>query len=243
MRLFFIIRIIFREDVKLYPYWSGVSSYSLGQLYRKPHVQYTAPVRFFLEQTPSTNFYRSKNEVDFLSMNRLLWMEHVNWTRMTITSIIFNLPDLSFVQERLLRNATDLGNCLRPFYGDEKANRYAHLIHDHLVIAAELVTAAVKGDTQTAATKEKEWYQNADEISTFLSSINPYLHYSAIQKMFYSHLALTKTEAVSMIQKKYKEDITVFDQVVMEVLQMSDMIAEGIIRQFHTTFNSGFFMF
>ena len=67
----------------------------------------------------------SKAESDYLAMNRLLWMEHVNWTRMTIISIVFQLPDLPFVQQRLLQNATDLGNCLRPFYGDQIADHYA----------------------------------------------------------------------------------------------------------------------
>jgi len=75
---------------------------------------------------------------------------------MTIISIVFGLPDLPFVQERLLQNATDLGNCLRPFYGDQIADRYAELIKEHLLIAAQLVTAAAKGDTATADAKEKE---------------------------------------------------------------------------------------
>ena len=43
------------------------------------------------------------------------------------------------------------------------------------MLAAELVTAAVKGDTKTAMEKEKQWYRNADDIAVFLSSINPYL--------------------------------------------------------------------
>lgn len=207
-------------------------------MYRQPHTQYTAPVRFFLQQPPSIhdNRCKSKAEVDFINMNRLLWMEHVNWTRMVITSIVFNLPDVQFVEERLLRNATDLGNCLRPFYGDQIADRYTSLIHDHLTLAAELVTAAAKGDTVTAATKEKEWYKNADDIALFLSSINPYLSESEVKKMFYTHLDLTKQEAVYMIQKKYKEDIAVFDQIVMEALQMSDMIAEAIVKQFYPYF-------
>ncbi|GGA23702.1 hypothetical protein GCM10011384_11650 [Psychrobacillus lasiicapitis] len=174
----------------------------------------------------------SKAAVDFESMNRLLWLEHVNWTRMTITSIVFNLPDLSSVQARLLQNATDLGNCIRPFYGDRLADRYAELIKEHLVLAAELVTAAVKGDSKKAEEKEKEWYRNADDIAIFLSSINPYLTKEEVQKMFYMHLALTKKEAVFMIQKKYEEDIKVFDQIEAEALEMSDMISHAIIRQF-----------
>ncbi len=222
----------------MYPYSSGFNSYSIGQLYRQPHSQYTASIRYFLEQPPSINDYRCKTkaECDFISMNRLLWMEHVNWTRMAITSIVFNLPDVQFVEARLLRNATDLGNCLRPFYGDQIADRYASLIHDHLLIAAQLVSAAAKSDTATAAAKEKAWYQNADEISLFLSRINPYLSEAEVKKMFYTHLDLTKQEAVTMIQKKYKEDIEIFDQIVMEALLMSDMIAEAIVKQFSPYF-------
>jgi valyl-tRNA synthetase len=165
-------------------------------------------------------------------MNRLLWEEHVNWTRMTITSIVFNLPDLKYVQERLLRNATDMGNCLRPFYGDRLADRYAELIKEHLVLAAELVTAAAKGDEKGAAEKEREWYRNADDIAQFLSSINPYLDKEVIRSMFYTHLALTKFEAVSMIEKKYKEDVAVFDKIEAEALEMADAISDGIIKQF-----------
>lgn len=207
-------------------------------MYTLPPTQYTAPIRHFLNQQPSANDSRciSKAESDFMAMNRLLWMEHVNWTRMTIISIVFGLPDLPFVQERLLRNATDLGNCLRPFYGDQIADHYAELIKEHLILAAELVTAAVKGDSATAEAKEKEWYRNADDISVFLSSINPCLRKEDVQKMFYTHLALTKDEAVTMIQKNYQKDIEIFDEIEAEALAMSDMIASAIVMQFYYRF-------
>lgn len=217
-----------RRSEALYPYSNG---FSLSQLYHAPYTQYTAPIRHFLQ----SNDYRrciSKGEADFMAMNRLLWMEHVNWTRMTIISIVFNLPDLPFVQQRLLRNATDLGNCLRPFYGDSVADRYAALIKEHLVIAAQLVTAAAKGDATTAEAKEREWYRNADDIAFFLHTINPYLSREAVQKMFYTHLALTKNEAVTMIQKDYQADVEVFDEIEAEALAMSDMIASTIVMQF-----------
>ena len=223
----------------MYPYYTNdYFAYPLSASYPQPYSQYTAPLRHFLTQQPSYLDQRciSKAESDYLAMNRLLWMEHVNWTRMTIISIVFQLPDLPFVQQRLLQNATDLGNCLRPFYGDQIADHYAKLIQEHLVIAAELVTAAVKGDTNTVNAKEKEWYKNADEIVLFLSNINPYLTKEALQKMFYKHLELTKNEAVTMIQKNYKADVEVFDEIEAQVLAMSDMIASAIIMQFFDRF-------
>lgn len=223
----------------MYPYYTNrFFPYPLNVSYAQPYSQYTAPLRHFLTQ--QQNYYDqrciSKTESDYLAMNRLLWMEHVNWTRMTIISIVFQLPDLPFVQQRLLQNATDLGNCLRPFYGDRVADHYAELIKAHLVIAAELVTAAVKGDTNTANTKEKEWYKNADDIVLFLTTINPYLRKDALQEMFYKHLELTKKEAVTMIQKDYKTDVKVFDEIEAEALAMSDMIASAIVMQFFERF-------
>lgn len=223
----------------MYPYYiNGFFASPLSTFYKQPYSQYTAPLRHFLTQQhpPIDQRCISKTEADYLAMNRLLWMEHVNWTRMTIISIVFQLPDLSFVQQRLLQNATDLGNCLRPFYGDQIADHYAKLIQQHLVIAAELVTAAVKSDTNTVDIKEKEWYKNADDIVLFLSKINPYLSKEALQKMFYKHLELTKKEAVTMIQKNYKADVEVFDEIEAEALAMSDMIASAIVMQFFNRF-------
>ena len=39
-----------------------------------------------------------------------------------------------------------------------------------------------------------------------------------------------------MIQKKYKEDIATFDQIVMEVLMMSDMFTNAVVMQFYQYF-------
>ena len=105
---------------------------------------------------------------------RLVWEQHVYWTRLTIISLAINLPDVSFTTARLLRNATYMGNLLKPFYGDRIAARLSNLIRKHLVIAVELVKAAKAGN-QKAAAAERRWYANGEEISDFLSTINPYI--------------------------------------------------------------------
>jgi len=174
----------------------------------------------------------SKAQVELWNKNRLLWQQHVTWTRMAITAIVFKVPDLKFVLARLLRNATDMGNSLKPYYGEQIGNIYSNLISEHLMIAADLVTAAVNGETEKAAPKEKEWYRNADKIAEFLNQINPYIDKEAFRKMLYSHLALTKLEAVCMIQKNFELEVQVFDQIEAEALMMADMISDGIFKQF-----------
>ena len=95
---------------------------------------------------------------------RLVWEQHVYWTRMTIISMAFNLPDVDFVTARLLRNATDMGNLLKPFYGNKIAAKFSNLIREHLVIAAELVKAAKAGNQKAVADcREKmvrKWRRN-----------------------------------------------------------------------------------
>ncbi|WP_408605276.1 LysM peptidoglycan-binding domain-containing protein [Bacillus timonensis] len=171
----------------------------------------------------------SQAEVDYRNDLRSLWEEHVAWTRMAIISLTFNLPDLQFVLTRLLKNATDMGNMIRRLYGDEAATTYGNLIKEHLLIAADLVKAAIAGNQQAVMTAEKKWYQNADEIAKFLSTGNPFLTEEAVRKMFYEHLDLTKQEAVSMINKDYQKDIEVYDAIEKQARAMADMISDAMV--------------
>lgn len=178
----------------------------------------------------------SKTQATLNNQLRLLWEQHVVWTRLTIISMVFGLPDVELVTKRLLRNPKDFEALLKPLYGDRAASRFADLFTSHLVIAAELVSAAKAGDTRAAADAEKRWYANADEIAAFLGSINPYWSEQQWRTMLYEHLALTKAEAVNMLTGKYEDGITVFDQIEKQALEMADVMTYGIARQFPNNF-------
>ena len=51
------------------------------------------------------------------SMDKL-WEDHVTWTRLYIVSAAANLPDKDATAQRLLQNQTDIGNAIKPVYGD-----------------------------------------------------------------------------------------------------------------------------
>ncbi|MDW0118863.1 hypothetical protein QTL97_18230 [Sporosarcina thermotolerans] len=97
-----------------------------------------------------------------------------------------------------------MGNAIRPYCGDKIADASRDLISEHLTLAADLVTAAANGEAEKAKQKEQEWYRNADKIAEFLNSINPYIDKEAMRKMLYTHLELTKLEAVCMIQRNFE---------------------------------------
>jgi hypothetical protein len=178
----------------------------------------------------------SRRELELSNHLRMLWEQHIAWTRMFIISAIDNLRDLELVTNRLLRNPRDFEKALRPFYGNEIASRFDDLLTEHLVIAAELVIAAKAGDAEAAADAERRWYANADEIAHFLASINPFWSEEEWRSMLYEHLALTKTEAVSRLTGDYETNIAIYDEIEAQALGMADVMTEGIVRQFPRKF-------
>lgn len=162
--------------------------------------------------------------------------QHTVWTRATIVSLVFDLPDASFVTNRLLQNPVDFGNLFSIYYGDRAGTKLSDLLRDHLVIAAELVKAAKAGDNEAAVEIEKRWYTNGDQIAAFLGSINLYWSEEVWRRMIRMHLDLVKTEAVTLITGNYQEEGSIYDQLETQALEMADVMTQGIIRQFPARF-------
>lgn len=174
----------------------------------------------------------TQRQVDLSNELRMLWEQHVQWTRAFIISTAADLEDLEAVTNRLLRNPADFANVLKQFYGDKIAKCFEELFTQHLLIAADLVNAVKKGDTVAADAARKKWYANADEISAFLAKINPFWSEAKWRQLFYSHLQMTEKEAGLRLAGKYAEDIKVYDMIEKEALKMADYMSAGIIKQF-----------
>ena len=164
---------------------------------------------------------------------RKLWEDHITWTRLAIVSILSDLPDTSTTVERLLQNQADIGNAIKPFYGEVAGNQLTGLLHDHITIAAEILTAAKAGDSTALNDALGRWYANANDIASFLSSANPKNWPLDMTKaMMKDHLDLTLAEAVAYLQGEYATSVAHYDQVHAQILHMADMLSTGIIHQF-----------
>lgn len=83
---------------------------------------------------------------------------------------------------------------------------------------------------------EKKWYANADEIASFLNSINPNWPKSVLLNMLHEHLRMTKNEAVFRLSQKYQSDIDEYDKIEKQALEMADAFTDGIVKQFPNAF-------
>jgi hypothetical protein len=183
------------------------------------------------------NKNRTAKQADFQAAMRKLWEDHTTWTRLFIVSAAADLPDKNATTERLLRNQADIGNAVKPYYGDAAGEKLTTLLKEHITTAAELVTAAKANDTVKLEDAKKRWYANADEIAAFLSGANPKNWSPAgMKQMMREHLDLTTNEVVSHLKKDWTADIAAYDKVREQILHMADMLSEGIIKQFPEKF-------
>ena len=178
----------------------------------------------------------TKSVVDLRDAMRKLWEEHIVYTRNFIISAIGDLEDTGTVADRLLRNQDDIGNAIKPFYGEEAGKKLASLLRDHILIAADIVKAAKAGDSDGVAKGQKRWQENADSIAAFLSSANPNWPMQTLKDMLYKHLALTTTEVVSRLKKDWQSDIAAYDEGHAHMLMFADVLSDGIVKQFPSKF-------
>ncbi|WP_240794201.1 glycosyltransferase [Bacillus sp. BHET2] len=167
---------------------------------------------------------------------RTLWTDHVFYTRNYIISAVEGLEDTDVVLDRLLQNQKEIGNAIKPYYGEEAGNKLSDLLTEHIILAGKIVAAAKKGKQAEVEKINKEWYRNADDISRFLSNANPYWSEKTLKDLLYMHLQFVTDEASARIKKDWKVNIKSFDDGRNHILHLSDAISGGIVKQFPEKF-------
>ena len=163
---------------------------------------------------------------------RKLWEDHIVWTRMVIVGIVAGSADTNAALTRLLDNQTDIGNAIKPFFGDAAGTQLTGLLRQHILIAGQLLTAAKNGDSAAFATAKTNWYANAHDIAGFLAGANtawPLAELDAAMKM---HLDQTLAEAVARLSGDWTGDVAAYDAVHLHILHMADILSDGIIAKF-----------
>jgi hypothetical protein len=173
---------------------------------------------------------------DLKTNMRKLWEDHVTWTRNVILNIMDGLPGTDQAVNRLLKNQDDIGDAVKPYYGDDAGKKLTDLLHTHITTAADLLKAAKAGNKKAFDDANTKWTANADEISDFLSKANPNWKLDDMKMMMHDHLKLTTDEAVARQKKDYDGDVAAYDKVHDEILKMSDMLSDGIMKQFPEKF-------
>jgi hypothetical protein len=179
----------------------------------------------------------TKKAVALRTDMRKLWEDHITWTRLAIISLESGTPDTHATVGRLLQNQTDIGNAVKPFYGNAAGDELTRQLRSHILIAADVIAAAKAGDSAKLADAQARWVENADSIAKVLNSVNPrYWKLATLKAEMHMHLDLTTEEAVARLKSDWTGDVAAYDKVHQHILHMSDLLADGLIKQFPKRF-------
>lgn len=180
----------------------------------------------------------SKRELALRNDMRKLWEDHITWTRLAIVSFAADLPDLPATERRLLRNQTDIGNAIKPFYGAKAGNRLTTLLKEHITGAVALMQAAKSGDSAAVARAKAAWYANGRQIAGFLNKANQRnWPFKVVNRMMRTHLDQTLQEAVNQLEGRYVAGVRDYDAIHRHILKMADALSSGIVKQFPRRFS------
>ena len=180
----------------------------------------------------------SRSEFALRQEMRRLWEDHIAWTRLAIISLTTDSPDTSATVGRLLENQTDIGDAVKPFYGEAAGNELTRQLRLHIVIAADVVAAARAGDQSALSDAQARWLTNADDIAAVLNSVNPkHWELATMKAEMHKHLDLTTQEAVARLQGNWSADVAAYDQIHEHILHMSDLLSSGLVKQFPNRFH------
>jgi hypothetical protein len=174
----------------------------------------------------------------FHDQMRKLWEDHVTWTRLAIVTFADGSAGFEAPAARLMQNQDDIGDAIKPFYGQAAGEQLSALLKDHIGIAVQLLQAAKAGDDPAFQAANAAWYQNADDIADFLAKANPRSWPKATMRAaMKTHLDQTLAEASHELTGQYAASVRDYDEIHHHILDMADVLSAGIIRAFPNRFH------
>jgi hypothetical protein len=167
---------------------------------------------------------------------RTLWAQHMEWTYATVVAFAGDSPALQATMDRLLRNQSDIGTAVAGYYGADAGQRLTDLLTTHIEDAVPVLTAAKAGDNAALDDAVAAWYANAQDIADFLASANPAWKKGEMRQMMKGHITQTIAYASDVLGGKYADAVTRYDEAESHMVEMADMLSDGIVAQFPARF-------
>jgi murein DD-endopeptidase MepM/ murein hydrolase activator NlpD len=193
-------------------------------------------IAIFKRQDDLKNDGITQKSLGLMEAMRALIDDNIVWDRQYVVSVGDNLRDADVVSQKLIANASAIGNSLGKYYGVDNASRVTNLLKQHVLFISELIKASRRGDTVGTSNYDRELRSNADEIAFLLSSLNPYYAEDSIRNLLYQHINLIRNIVINRFARNYTAEADAFDKARDHGVTIADYLTNGIIEQFPNRF-------
>ncbi|MGB6056630.1 MAG: hypothetical protein WBF71_00090 [Microthrixaceae bacterium] len=181
---------------------------------------------------------RTPSQVVLYKDMQTLWQQHMEWTYAAVAALATDAPNVAETADRLMKNQEDIGNAVKPFYGEDAGNALTVLLKAHISGAVDILVAAKEGDGAAQDAAVTAEYANAKEIGDFLSAANPSnWSQASMEEMMKGHIDQTLVYATDLLSGRYADAIDNYGLAEAHMVEMGDMLSAGIIAQFPTRFD------